>query len=136
MTHWTQQITEAYRMMLEAKEAPTYHKDPQYADIIQHNAKMHAHLGGGGKATEEHIDAAQQIVTAAHASGNHHGLGVDKQGRIGGVHREIDNLPGNHQFPDRVDIYPITHNSKPVVTSIDGRQVQWGHTRHAGDFYS
>jgi hypothetical protein len=136
MTNWTQQIREAYRTMLEAKEAPTYHKDPHYADIIQHNAKMHAHLGGGGETTKEHINAAQQIVTAAHASGNHHGLGVDHEnGKIGGVFIEYDNLPGNVRH-DIVDIEPITHKSKPFRSNKDGTVHNWGAKSFATDSYN
>ena len=119
MAHWTQQITEAYRMMLEAKEAPAHHKDPHYMAMVQHNAKMHELVGGGGKVTKEHIDAAKSIIGAAqeagHTSFSHRGLDGEHAGKIGfNVMRERDHHAGNPDFGSEEPypaFEPVTHRT-------------------------
>ena len=114
MAHWTQQITEAYRMMLEAKEAPAHHEDPHYMAILQHNAKMHEFVGGGGEVTKEHIDAAKQIISAAHESGHsgfkHGGYSGLDAGNIGVWHSDYPIHSGNPGEPEHY-FEPITHRT-------------------------
>ena len=117
MAHWTQQITEAYRMMLEAKEAPAHHEDPHYMAMVQHNAKMHELVGGGGKVTKEHIDAAEKIISAAHESGHsdfeHGGRYGTNAGKIGFmVLGEPDIHPGNPGMDYTPEYFkPISHST-------------------------
>ena len=114
MAHWTQQIREAYRMMLEAKEAPAHHEDPHYMAMVQHNAKMHELVGGGGEVTKEHIDAAEKIISAAHESGHHRvnqgGYSGEDAGKIG-VWRSV--YPLHSGNPGELEHYfdEITHST-------------------------
>jgi hypothetical protein len=119
MAHWTKQITEAYRMMLEAKEAPAHHKDPHYLAMVQHNAKMHELVGGGGKVTKEHIATAEKIISAAHEAGHsdfqHGGSYGTNAGKIGfmvmGQHNIHSGNPG-YDMDDTSDYFkPVDHST-------------------------
>ena len=52
------------------------HKDPHLAKIVDHNARVTGHLGGGNRVSLDHIKAGRELVDAAKAAG-HHGLRVD-----------------------------------------------------------
>jgi hypothetical protein len=65
------------------EESQPHHENPHFLDIVQHNAKMHALVGGGGEVTKEHIAQAQKIISAAEKAG-HVGLTADRYGQDAG----------------------------------------------------
>jgi hypothetical protein len=98
-----QTILEAQRKT----EDVTHHENPHFLDIVQHNAKMHAFVGGGGEVTREHIDQAQKIIAAAEKAG-HVGLDYSRDGKIGWIGwTPTDYFSANPEEPREI-FTPIT----------------------------
>ena len=89
------------------EESQPHHENPHFIDIVQHNAKMHAFVGGGGEVTREHIDQAQKIIAAAEKAG-HVGLDYTRDGKIGWIGwTPTDYFSANPEEPSEI-FTPIT----------------------------
>lgn len=80
------------------KEAVAEH-DEHSTNIVNHNARVTGHLGGGNKPDPAHIAAAKEIVAKATSAG-HTGLGVDET--TGHINAQSSHTHTGYDYEDTV----------------------------------